>query len=121
MTTVVLLALSAGMLLWCLWFITGELIWLRAHSAAAKRQLGAIRARAKAAQAETEAIEAKTAAPAARNDVIQAVLEKVQGGQDVSDADVAELVEETGAAVSTVFEVLDELAGRRIWQPPAQS
>ena len=44
---------------------------------------------------------------------MQAVLEKVRAGQDVSDADVAELVEQTGAPVAVVFEVLDALAGRR--------
>ena len=128
-TALVLLALGAGALLWCLRLITEELVWSRARSAAAKRQLEAIRERTEAAraatnavQAETAAVQAETAALAARNDVMQAVLEKVRTGQDVSDADVAELVEQTGAPVAVVFEVLDALAGRRsTWQPPSQS
>jgi hypothetical protein len=121
-TALVLLALGAGALLWCLRLITEELVWSRARSAATKRQLEAIREHTEAARAATEAIQAKTAALAARNDVMQAVLEKVRTGQDVSDADVAELVEQTGAPVAVVFEVLDALAGRRsTWQPPSQS
>ena len=121
-TALVLLVLGAGALLWCLRLIAEELAWSRARSAAAKRQLEAIRERTEAARAATEAVQAKTAALAARNDVMQAVLEKVRTGQDVSDADVAELVEQTGAPVAVVFEVLDALAGRRsTWQPPSRS
>jgi len=57
-------------------------------------------------------IGAATAALAARNDVAQIVLEKARTGQNVSDADVGELVEMTGAPVAVVFEVLDAMAGR---------
>jgi hypothetical protein len=97
-TIVVLLALGAGALLWCLRLIVQELVWSRARNTADKELVNAIRA--------------ATAALAIRRDVAQTVLEKTRAGQNVSDADVAELVETTGAPVAVVFEVLDALAGR---------
>lgn len=121
-TALVLVAIGTVALLWCLRLIVEELAWSRSQGAVAKRRLEEIRKRTGAAQVATKAVQAQTAALTARNDVMQAVLEKVRAGQDVSDADIAELVEQTGAPIAVVFEVLDILAGRHItWQPPSQS
>jgi predicted transcriptional regulator len=46
------------------------------------------------------------------NAVIKAAVARMQAGRHVSDMDVAELVEETGASVEEVFGTLDMLAKR---------
>jgi len=97
-TTVVLIGLGAGALLWCLRLIVQELVWSRARNTSDKELVNAIKA--------------ATAALAIKRDVAQTVLEKTRAGQSVSDADVAELVETTGAPVAVVFEVLDAIAKR---------
>jgi len=96
-TTVVLIGLGAGILLWYLRLIVQELAWLKAYNIANKDLVNEIMA--------------TTAILTTRRDVAQTVLEKIRAGQNVSDVDVGELVETTGASVAVVFEVLDALAG----------
>ena len=91
-TDIILLALGADTVLWLMLIVASKLAW-----ALARRET-------------------------ARNNVVQAMLEKVRGGQEVSDADVAGLVEQTGAPAKIVLKVLNTIAGRRStgW-PPSQS
>jgi|GEM_PF-4013991 hypothetical protein len=121
-TAIVLGALAACTLLWCTRLVLEQVFWSRAERLAARRRLAVLAERAEAAKKEIAGVEAETSALAAKNDVMAAVLARLQAGQSVSDSDVPELVEQTGAPVATVFEALDALAGRAgTWGPGSQS
>ena len=113
-TTIVLVVIGAGTLAWCLRAVAVEVRSGHRHARDVWRG-GEARGPAEAYRAQADVAKNapyRTEALMAKADVMVAVTARIRAGLAVSDADIADLVEETGASVEVVFETLDAMSGR---------